>query len=128
MKPDITTRADIEALIDHFYGLVRADDVIGHIFNDVVKVDWPAHLPIMYDFWEYLLLGGQNYRGNPIQKHFHVHDLIPLTGEHFDRWLALFQQSVDDLFQGPKAEDAKFRAYTIAETWRVKFTGPFARK
>jgi hemoglobin len=122
MKPDITFRRDIEQLIDRFYERVRADDVIGFLFNDVARVDWPKHLPVMYDFWDFLLLGGDTYRGNPIQRHFDLHALHPLSAEHFDRWIELFTGTVDELFEGPKAEDAKFRAMAIAETWKPKFS------
>jgi hemoglobin len=122
--PDISTRDDIRALIDHFYGQVRADALLGPIFNDIAQVDWPHHLPVMYAFWEFLLLGTPDaYRGNPIQKHFDLHAKHPLNAAHFERWVALFQGSVDALFQGPTAEDAKFRAYAIAETWKPKFSG-----
>jgi hemoglobin len=77
----------------------------------------------MCDFWEFLLLQGKNYQGNPIQKHFELHAKHPITAEHFDRWLHLFQTTVDALFAGPVADDAKFRAMVIAETWKPKFTG-----
>ncbi len=122
-RTDIRFRSDIEQLINTFYDQVKSDPVIGYIFNDVAKVDWPKHLPIMYDFWEFLLLQGKNYQGNPIQKHFDLHAHHPLKAEHFDRWLEIFQKSVDDLFAGPVADDAKLRAMIIAETWKPKFTG-----
>ncbi|MDO8366410.1 MAG: group III truncated hemoglobin [Saprospiraceae bacterium] len=127
MKPDISTPADIRTLIDNFYEKVQSDEVIGFIFNDIAHVDWPRHLPVMYSFWEFLLLGTPDaYRGNPIQKHLDLHKKIPLKIEHFDRWLSLFQGTVDDFFEGPSAENAKFRAYAISETWKPKFDGPFA--
>ncbi len=127
MKPDIRTPADIRSLIDTFYGKVRADDVLGYVFNEVAQVDWPRHLPIMYAFWEFLLLGTPDaYRGNPIQKHFDLHAKYPLKAEHFERWVKLFHETVDELFEGPGAENAKFRALSIAETWKPKFDGPFA--
>lgn len=122
-QPDIRFRTDIEHLIDTFYERVKADPVIGYIFNDIAQVDWPKHLPVMCDFWEFLLLQGKNYQGNPIQKHLDLHVQHPLTAEHFDRWLLLFQTAVDDLFTGPVADDAKFRAMVIAETWKPKFSG-----
>ena len=126
-KPDIATSADIKTLIDAFYAKVRSDDVIGYIFNDIAKVDWPHHLPVMYAFWEFLLLGNADtYRGNPIQKHFDLHRNHPLKAAHFDRWVALFQATVDELFEGEAAENAKFRAFAIAETWKPKFDGMFA--
>ena len=122
MKPDIAHSADIRALIDRFYDHVKKDEVIGFIFNDIAQVDWPKHLPVMYAFWEFLLLDKPDaYRGNPIQKHLDLHQKIPLQAEHFDRWLSLFQSTVDELFEGPKADDAKFRAYSISETWKPKF-------
>lgn len=124
---DITTPADVRQLIDQFYYKVRADDVLGYIFNEVAQVDWPHHLPVMYAFWEFLLLDTADaYRGNPIQKHMDLHRRHPLKVEHFDRWVTLFHSTVDELFSGPKAEDAKFRAFAIAETWKPKFDGPFA--
>lgn len=127
-RPDIQTAADIRLLIDTFYEKVKADEVIGYIFNDIAQVDWAHHLPIMYAFWEFLLLDTPDaYRGNPIQKHLDLHQKVRLKAEHFDRWLLLFQASVDELFQGPSAANAKFRAFAISETWKPKFDGPFAR-
>jgi hemoglobin len=127
MKPDISTSADIRLLIDTFYDKVQADPSIGFIFNDIAKVNWAHHLPIMYAFWEFLLLGTPDaYRGNPIQKHFDLHEKFALKAEYFDQWLSLFQGTVDELFEGPKANDAKFRAFAISETWKPKFEGPFA--
>lgn len=126
-KPDISHAADVRRLIDTFYEKVKQDSVIGYIFNEVAQVDWAHHLPIMYGFWEFLLLDQADaYRGNPIQKHLDLHQKRPLKAAHFDRWLALFQQSVDELFEGPNAENAKFRAFAISETWKPKFDGPFA--
>jgi len=123
IKNDIRFRSDIELLIGRFYDKVQADPVIGYIFNDIAQVDWPKHLPVMCDFWEFLLLQGKNYQGNPIEKHLALHAKHPLTAEHFDRWLELFQKTVEELFAGPVADDARFRAMVIAETWKPKFTG-----
>jgi hemoglobin len=129
MKPDISTSADIRILIDTFYEKVQTDVVIGFIFNEIAHVNWAHHLPIMYAFWEFLLLDTPDaYRGNPIQKHLDLHQKIPLKAEYFDRWLSLFQTTVDELFEGPMAENAKFRAFAISETWKPKFDGPFAVK
>ncbi|MCB0524281.1 MAG: group III truncated hemoglobin [Lewinellaceae bacterium] len=127
MKADIVTSADIKTLIDTFYEKVKSDEVIGYIFNDIAKVDWPQHLPKMYAFWEFLLLDRADaYRGNPMEKHAELHAKHPLKAAHFDRWLALFKETVDELYEGPGAENAKFRAFAISETWKPKFDGPFA--
>lgn len=124
--PDIRTSEDIRTLIDHFYTRVRGDEVIGYLFNDIAQVDWPRHLPKMYAFWEFLLLGKDTYRGNPMEAHQRLHAREPLTAEHFDRWIALFEATVDQHFRGLVAEDAKNRARLIALTWKPKFTGPFS--
>lgn len=120
---DLKDYDDVRRLIDSFYDRVKVDPVIGYIFNDVANVDWAHHLPVMYDFWDFLLLNGKRYTGNPIQKHHDLHAKHPLTAEHFDRWVVLFQENVDALFAGPVADSAKFRAFAIAETWKPKF-GP----
>ena len=122
MKKDITSTADIQLLVDSFYEKVRADEVIGYIFNDVVNVDWPRHLPKMYAFWSFLLLGQDSYTGNPMDAHRKVHQMVPLTEAHFDRWLLLFCTTVDEIFEGLVAEDAKNRARLIVLTWKPKFT------
>lgn len=124
---DISTREDIKTLIDAFYGTVVKDELLGPIFNDVANVNWEHHLPIMYDFWEFLLLGGKNYTGNPIQKHFDLHQRAPLNSAHFDRWLETFKSTVDAHFSGPVADDAKFRAFSISEVWKPKFSGAFSK-
>lgn len=119
---DIRDVDDIKTLIDTFYQTVTADELLGPVFNDIAKVNWEHHLPVMYNFWEFLLLGGKHYTGNPIQKHFDLHQRYPLSAEHFDRWLEIFQKTVDQLFTGKVADDAKFRAYAISETWKPKFS------
>jgi hemoglobin len=121
---DIENSDDVKLLIDSFYTRVREDDVIGYIFNDIAKVDWPKHLPRMYAFWEFLLLQKESYQGNPLEPHRRLHAMVPLTEAHFTRWLKLFTETVDSLFKGLRAEDAKNRAKLIAMTWQPKFTNP----
>ncbi len=122
---DIHDIEDIKTLINAFYDAATKDDLLGPVFNDIAQVDWDHHLPVMYAFWEFLLLGGKQYTGNPIEKHNALHRLVPLTNEMFDRWLALFQATVDQHFSGAVADNAKFRAFAISETWKPKFDGPF---
>jgi hemoglobin len=121
MKPDITTSEDIKNLIDSFYEKVKADDIIGYIFNDIAQVDWPHHLPRMYAFWEFLLLSKDTYKGNPMEVHQKLHRQVRLTEEHFNRWLQLFHQTVDEHFEGLVAQDAKNRSNLIVLTWKPKF-------
>lgn len=114
LRTDITSRADIVRLVDRFYDRVRADDLLGPIFDDVAKVDWTTHLPRMYDFWEAVLFGTATFKGNPLGVHQQVAALTPLTTRAFERWIALFHSTVDDLFEGACANDACVRAERIA--------------
>jgi hemoglobin len=107
--PDLDTEADIIRLVDAFYARVNADELLRPVFNEVAQVDWVSHLPKMYDFWSSVLLGTSRYKGRPMAKHFP----LPIKAEHFQQWLALFRASVDALFAGPKAEEAKMRAQHI---------------
>ena len=113
---DIQSRGDIERLVDTFYDGVRADELLGPIFNEMARVNWPEHLPKMYAFWEAVLFGVSGFKGNPLATHLTLARLTPLTAREFDRWVALFHQSVDALFAGPVAADAKRRAVHIAAT------------
>ena len=110
---DIRTAEDVRTLVDSFYDKVTRDELLAPIFNDVARVDWSAHLPIMYRFWESMLLGAGTYQGAPFPKHA----VLPVQKEHFARWLALFVETVDAHFDGPKAEEAKGRAASIADTF-----------
>lgn len=120
-KPDIEQIEDIRKLIDSFYLKVRADEILGYVFNEVAHVDWENHLPRMYAFWEFLLLGGESYQGNPMGPHLRLNQKIELKKEFFDQWLMLFKDSVDENFSGKISEEAKNKATLIAMTWIPKF-------
>ena len=110
---DILDRNDIVQLVDSFYARVTTDDFLKHVFD---HVDWPNHLPTMYNFWASMLLGDQSYQGNPLQKHIH----LAIDSSHFSRWLELFTQTVDEHFEGIKAAEAKGRARNIAGMFQYK--------
>jgi hemoglobin len=114
MKNDITNKPDIELLVNTFYDKVKTNKIIGHIFNDVAKVDWEHHLPKMYSFWASLLLGEHSFSGNPMQKHIALSKQTTMSEVEFSEWLSLFIQTTDELFEGEKAEEAKTRAANIA--------------
>jgi len=112
---DLVSRTDIELLVNTFYHRVRVDDILGPIFDDVADVDWDRHLPRMYSFWETVLFGASGFRGDPMAVHRELASRVSLGAPEFGRWLGLFHESVDTLFSGPRAEEAKARASRIAE-------------
>lgn len=120
MKKDIENSADIELLINTFYDKVKLSPVIGYIFYEVAKVNWTTHLPKMYTFWNSLLLGEQRFMGDPMKKHIDLSKHTAMTEAEFSEWLLLFSQTVDSLFKGEKAEEAKGRASNIAQLMLFK--------
>ena len=121
MKKDIAKRKDIVTLVNHFYDKVKDDAIIGFIFNDIVQVDWKHHLPIMYYFWENIIFNIGGYTGNPMKIHQQHNQVVPLTNDHFREWLHLFITTVNELFEGGKADLAKQRATSISRMMQLKF-------
>src|SRR5690606_24649693 len=116
MKKDIQNRKDIEVLVDNFYERVRKDEIIGYLFNEVAKTDWSHHLPKMYDFWEVILFGTGNFKGNPLLVHKELHQKSQINETHFEHWLTLFHETIDELFEGNNAEDIKSSSASIAKS------------
>lgn len=114
-RKDIATENDVELLVNNFYAKVRNDKLLDPIFADVIKGNWDSHLKLMVDFWSTLLLYTRKYVGAPLPKHLP----LPLSNEHFDRWIKLFSETVEELFIGVIAENAKKRALSIAKIMKA---------
>ncbi|ADB51423.1 group III truncated hemoglobin [Conexibacter woesei] len=114
MPRDIESRADCERLVRAFYGRALGDPVIGFIFVDVAKLDLEEHVPVIASFWETILLGARSYGGGAFAPHAALHAQVELRAGHFERWLALWRATVDELFAGERAELAKSHAQRVA--------------
>ena len=110
----LETREDIELLVNKFYDKVGSDETIGFFFNDVAMVDWSHHLPKMYAFWETLLFGQISYKGNPMAVHFPINAQVPMEKKHFQHWIKLWTQTIEENFTGEMAETAIYKATNIA--------------
>ncbi|HEX8316817.1 group III truncated hemoglobin [Longimicrobium sp.] len=128
MLNDIRTREDVERLVESFYAQATTDDTIGHLFTDVAQVDFVRHLPLMYDFWETLLFGVRKYKGNAMRAHFDLNEKVPLVAEHFQRWLQIWERTVDALFAGENAESAKDKARYIARSIQLRLSAATAAR
>ena len=115
-KQDILHLDDVKQLVDTFYTRVRADELLGPIFEERIQDNWARHLDIMYRFWQTVLLGELTYQGSPGQKHI----TLPVDAAHFERWLEIFFRTIDELFTGEKAAEAKWRAERMAEMFASK--------
>lgn len=111
------TEALIADLVDTFYGRVRQDPLLAPVF---ARVDnWDEHLAKLRTFWSSVVLMSGRYHGQPMQAHF------PLTIEpvHFDRWLALFEQTVSDVCPPSAAAIFLEKARRIADSFEMAIAG-----
>ena len=116
MKHDITTIEDIKLLVDSFYRKVRKDDLLKNIFNEKIQDRWPEHLEKMYRFWQTVLLEEHTYYGSP----FVPHARLPVEAQHFGQWIKLFNETVEEFFDGEKAKKAKWQGERMAEMFQHK--------
>jgi len=121
MKKDLKNREDVNLLVTSFYKKVREDNVLGPFFNDVIK-DWDNHLERLTTFWEASLFLKTKYTGNPLEVHVKVDadNDHKISEYHFGLWLNLWVQTIDELFKGDFAENAKFKARKMATFFYLK--------
>lgn len=121
MKTDIQNRKDIESLVDAFYSKVVQNENLALYFTNEMAVDWEHHKPIMADFWEFnLFQTPMKYMRNVMNPHLELNKKKPIDSALFDIWIALFSETVDSMFEGPKANHAKESAFTIGVTMQYK--------
>ncbi|WP_299826124.1 group III truncated hemoglobin [uncultured Pontibacter sp.] len=116
MKRDLENEEDIKLLVDTFYDAVNQDELLSPVFNGHANVAWEHHLPLMYTFWSTVLLGSMAYKGQPFPKHID----LPIDRHHFARWIELFTQTADNLFEGAKVTEAKQKASSIALVFQMR--------
>jgi hemoglobin len=106
--------AAIGRLVDAFYERVRADELLGPIFEEHVR-DWPDHLLRLRGFWSMVLLRSGSYSGRPLAPHL----VLAPRAEHFDRWLALFEETAGTVLPAAEAALAVDRARRIADSFEL---------
>jgi hemoglobin len=110
------TEEAIVVLVDEFYTKVRCDPVLGPVFDRAIGDGWPAHLAKMYAFWSSVMLTTGRYKGNPMATHMAVEGIEPGM---FARWLALFEETADELFVDEHAAEFARKARRIAESLKL---------
>ena len=113
----IENRKDVNILVNKFYAKIRQDELLGPIFNGHIPAEnWPEHLEKLTDFWETNLFGIPKFKGNPSQKHASVDKNMGHTIEqlHFGKWLQLWFETIDELYEGELARKAKESARKMA--------------
>ena len=115
---DISNKEDINLLMDEFYTRVRKDELLSPVFKTRIPNDasWPAHMEVISLFWESVLLGETPFRGNPFPKHVG----LGISSIHFDRWMDLFHTTIDELFSGKIATEAKQKSVKMRTLFEFK--------
>lgn len=114
-KKQIEKEEDIKILVHEFYSKVRKDQILAPIFNAVIIDTWEDHLQVMVDFWSSMLLYTRKYVKDPFSKH----SVLELEPIHFERWLQLFNETIDSKFIGYNATVAKDVAFNMARVFKT---------
>lgn len=108
--------AALERLIPLFYSRVRDDAELGPVFDDAVA-DWPQHLDKLVAFWSSVMLTSGRYKGNPMIAH--LKHKARITPELFDRWLALWARTTEEVMTPAAAAALQAKAARIAESLQL---------
>jgi hemoglobin len=110
--------AMIERLVRAFYARVQADPLIGPVFAARIE-DWEAHIVKLCAFWSSVALMTGRYHGQPMQAHLG----LPVAAEHFDRWIAIFEATANELCPPAAATHFIDRARRIADSFELGMAG-----
>ncbi|MBI5261401.1 MAG: group III truncated hemoglobin [Bradyrhizobium sp.] len=107
------TEGMIAELVTRFYARVQQDALLAPIFTRVQ--DWDDHLARLKNFWSSVVLTTGRYHGQPMRTHLP----LPVAGDHFDRWLDLFEKTAREVC--PPAAAAHFidKARRIADSFEM---------
>jgi hemoglobin len=120
LRYPVPTEANIRELVHAFYDRVRADPLLGPVFDSVLSGRWDDHLPKMCMFWGSLVLGDKRYRGNVQQAHQPLEGVEP---RHFSRWLRLFLDTVCERYEPAAAVRFMEPALRIAQSLQLSRFG-----
>ena len=112
-RADLSTPAAIHDLVTRFYREIVFDDLLAPVFDEVAEVDWTTHIPNLIDYWCWIVLGTDRYRGAVTATHRHLHARQALTPAHCDRWYQLWCSTIDESWVGPCAEKATTHAAAL---------------
>ena len=103
--------AMIQSLVHTFYEKVRADAILGPVFEHSIS-DWEPHLRTMIDFWSSVALLSGRYHGRPLP----VHARLDIGPAHFERWLELYLETTAEVCTPEAAAFFMDRARNIARS------------
>ncbi len=126
---DLDDRIEIAEFVTRFYRDIAQDEPFHHYFHTLARVDWHAHVLELTDFWTGLLLGDDHQDADEvIESHRWLHDAQPFDEALFERWLEIFDTTIDSGWAGPMAQAARRRGHGIAWAMAKRLTGHATRR
>lgn len=118
---DIQSREDLFKVVDLFYQKLFKDKDVQHFFVDFSEPEnLKKHLMVLVDFWDGILFHSGSYTKNAMQPHVEKNKKVPFETKHFERWISLFFEAIDEQFTGLNSEIMKSRAQSIATVMQIK--------
>ncbi|WP_439106421.1 group III truncated hemoglobin [Congregibacter sp.] len=115
---DAEASEQIGRFVDAFYERILADSLLAPVFLDVAKIDLVEHLPRIKAYWRKMLLGHSDYQRHMMQRHREVDYRQRLSPEHYQRWLTLFEDTLEKHPLGASSERALTLARRVAVNMR----------
>jgi hemoglobin len=113
-------RSSVHTLVHQFYAEVRADPVLGPVFDNAIGDRWDAHLARMVEFWSTTMLGTHSFQGNVFGTHMALQGVEP---DHFRRWLGMFFATTERLFAPEIAHEFQLVGKRIAASLQYGYFG-----
>lgn len=114
------TRERLTALVHSFYADVRADELLGPVFEQALAERWEPHLERMVEFWSTVALGSKSFSGNVFGKHMALSGVSPA---HFTAWVRLWGEHTERLFEADDARELQITAHGIARNLFLGYFG-----
>ncbi len=114
------SRERLSTLVHSFYADVRADPLLGPVFEQALAERWEPHLERMVEFWSTVALGSRSFTGNVFGKHMALSDVTP---EHFTHWVQLWKKHTERLFEPEVSRDLQVTAHGIARNLFLGYFG-----
>ena len=112
---DLDDPVEVAELVTRFYRQIAQDERFHHYFGVLARVDWDAHTRDLTKFWVGALLSERDRDpASVFEAHRWLHEASAFDADLFDRWLEIFDTTLDEGWCGPGAERARRRAHGYA--------------